>query len=325
MKKGYSNKDVGTKITVIVLCTILAVLCISMLTPLVWGLLTSLKGKYDFDRMGNNNVLGFPTLDAANRFNSREAFFNVSNYVAVFENMIFKDIRRAAYYSSGVLVPASDKVTVGLWELLFNTIVYCVVGAGLKAIVPAVCAFICAKYKFKWLSILPALVIFNMTVPVVGTLPSELKILRDLGIYDTWLMHILQSASFDGMYFLVFLAAYQGLSDAYIEAAEIDGASQFRVLVSIGLPLTVKIISTVFLLNFIAYWNNYNNPLVYLPTHPTLAWAVFQLDKNPQIKELNHVPGRVAASMFLALPILVIFLCLRDKIMGNVSMGGVKE
>lgn len=324
MKKGYSKKDTGTRITIIVLCALLIVFCLVVLIPLIWGLNTSLKSKLDFFKVGNDNVLGFPTLDKENKFNSRNEFFKLENYVKVFKEMKFT-IRGGAYYSRGQRIPATQKIEVGLLDLVFNSLVYCVVGAGLKAIVPAVCAFICAKYKFKWLKILPALVIFNMTVPVVGTLPSELKLLRDLGVYDTWLMHIIHSASFDGMYFLVFIATYEGLSDAYIEAAEIDGASQLSVLIHIALPLTVKIISTVFLLNFISYWNNYTSPLVYLPTHPTLAWGIFQLDKDSQIPALNSVPGKVTAAMFLATPILIMFIFLHEKIMGNVSMGGLKE
>jgi ABC-type glycerol-3-phosphate transport system permease component len=324
MKKGYSKKDIGTRITVVVLCTLLIVCCLFVLIPLIWGLSTSLKSKLDFLRVGNDNVLGFPTLDKNNKFNSFDAFFKLENYVNVFNEMSFT-IKGGAYYSRGQRIPATQKIEVGLLDLLFNSIVFCVVGAGLKTIVPAVCAFICAKYKFKWVKIVPALVIFNMTVPVVGTLPSELQLLRDMGIYDTWFMHAFQSASFDGTYFLVFLATYAGLSDAYIEAAEIDGASQLRVLISIALPLTIKIISTIFLLNFISYWNNYTSPLIYLPTHPTLAWGAFQLDKDSQIPELNSVPGKVSASMFLAMPVLILFLFLREKIMGNVSMGGIKE
>ncbi len=323
MKKNYSKKDIGTRITIIVVCVILVVASLVVLIPLIWGLNTSLKSKLDFIKVGNDNVLGFPTLDAGNRFNSIDTFFKLENYVNVFNEMSFT-IRGGAYYSRGQRIPATQKIEVGLLDLLINSILYCVIGAGLKTIVPAVCAFICAKYKFKWLKILPALVIFNMTVPVIGTLPAELKILRDIGFYDTWFMHAFQSASFDGTYFLVFLATYKGLPDSYIEAAEIDGASQLKVLTNIALPLTVKIISTVLLLHFITYWNNYTSPLVYLPTHPTLAWGIFKLDKDPQIASLNSVPGKVTASMFLAMPVLILFIFLRDKIMGNVSLGGIK-
>jgi ABC-type maltose transport system permease subunit len=61
-----------------------------------------------------------------------------------------------------------------------------------------------------------------------------------------------------------------------------------------------------------------------MPTHPTLAYGVFQMSQSTD-NTLSNDPARLASCMVLAIPILVLFIAFRNKIMGNVSMGGVKE
>ena len=104
-----------------------------------------------------------------------------------------------------------------------------------------------------------------------------------------------------------------------------DGASQLRIMTSIILPLSVKIISTVWLILFVQLWNDYQTPMLYLPTLPTLAYGVYYVTEIDHSGDLTQTPIKVAGCMLLALPILVIFIFLKDKLMGNVSMGGVKE
>ena len=126
------------------------------------------------------------------------------------------------------------------------------------------------------------------------------------------------------MYFLVFYSFFVGLSDSYVEAAEIDGASQFRVMLSVIIPLAKTMISACFIMFFVQTWNDYSTPLMYLPTHPTLAYGIYF---NTVLGDttLNRVPIRLASLMFLAIPSLIFFILFRERLMGNISMGGVKE
>ncbi len=311
--------DIAGLVTRIILFGLLVFICLTVLYPLFWGLMTSLKHRLDFG-IGGNNLFGFPNLDKEVAYNSRNELFKLANYQIIFEHLEYDVFTN--FYQGDKLVTKSDTVTFG--DLVLNSLLYCGIGALLRAFVPAIVAYVCAKYTFKFSAVVYSLVIINMTVPVVGTLPAELSLLRNLGIYDTWFMHIFQSFSFDGMYFLVFYASYQGLSNSYTEAAEIDGASQFKILTNIAIPLTIKVIFTIFLLMFIEYWNNYNNPLVYMPTHPTLAAGVLNLANRSQ-HGLDNITVKTASCMILAVPVFVVFVIFHEKIMGNVSMGGVKE
>ena len=163
-----------------------------------------------------------------------------------------------------------------------------------------------------------------MIIPIVGNIPANLLLLKDLGIYDSFFGALAMKFNFMGMYFLVFHAAFKSLAKEYAEAAMIDGASELRIMSVIILPLVKSALYTVFLIRFIEFWNDYQMALLYLPSHPTLAYGVFYMSKSSK-NSLSAEPLRMAACMVVVLPILVLFIALRNKIMGNLTMGGVKE
>lgn len=303
-----------------ILCVILAVYAISLVIPLIWGLSTSLKHYYlDF----RYNVLGFPNFDAWSKSTIEGENAWYSNYVTVIKNFEFS--LRSVYYgglNSDKLITHEANVTI--LTALTNTILYAGVMSVIGAIVPCIVAYICAKYKFKFSGVIYGVVVFTMVMPLFGQAPSMITLLRKLNLYDEFLGQWLLSASFPNMYFLVFYAFYEGLSDAYMEAAEIDGASQFRVMTTICIPLAKNTIMTIILIIFVGLWNDYNSPILYLPTKPTLAFGVFWLQQhNGFIK--SQVTLQVSALMMLVAPILILFIIFKDRFMGNLSLGGVKE
>ena len=312
MKK--QEKGIFNKVFVISVSIILAVYVLAMIFLLGWGLLTSLKSRTDF--LFAENVLGFPKLKY-----SREELLQLKNYKLIFENFNFT--KKVIFYQGNKLIThesKSDFVT-----LILNTFLYAGLGSFIAAIVPAIVAYTCVKYKFRFSKILYAVVLFVYIVPVVGNYPSAITVLRKLGLYDSFGGNYIQKFSFTGMYFFVYWAFYESLSDTYSEAAEIDGASQFRILLSIILPLSIKIIASVWLILFVQMWNDYQTPMLYLPTKPTLVYGVYYMTQIDHSSKLTQTPTKIAGCMLLALPILVVFIFLKDKLMGNVSMGGVKE
>lgn len=312
MKK--QEKGIFNKVFVISVCILLAVYAFAMIFLLGWGLLTSLKSRTDF--LFAENVLGFPKLKY-----SREELLHFKNYKLIFENFNFTE--KVVFYSGNKLITHESESN--FFTLILNTFLYAGVGSFISSIVPAIVAYTCVKYKFRFSKILYAVVLFVYIVPVVGNYPSAITVLRDLGLYDSFGGNYIQKFSFTGMYFFVYWAFYESLSDTYSEAAEIDGASQFRILTSIILPLSIKIIPSVWLILFVQLWNDYQTPMLYLPTKPTLAYGVYYMTQIDHSGKLTQTPTKIAGCMLLALPILVIFIFLKDKLMGNISMGGVKE
>lgn len=306
-KRDKSLLNITVKI---ILFIILFIYTLTMVFTLAWGLLTSFKSSLDFANMGN--VLGIPNIT----FSSYEMKFG--NYIKVWNSM--EIIKNVSFYCGEMEIMHTTQTN--FLGLLINTILYSVVGSFLSSFVPCLVAYACAKFKYKFSAIIYTTVVITMTIPIIGTQPALIELLRAMGVYDTFLGFFMQRLGFGGMYFLMYYAFYVGFSDAYIEAAEIDGAGEYSILLRIIIPLSAKMIGTVFLLMFVSYWNDYQTALLYMPTKPTLAYAIYW---NVVVNyTLGDTPSRTAACMFLAVPILIIYVIFKDKIMGNVTIGGVK-
>lgn len=312
MKK---QKSIVNVIFVTIICVVLCLYVATIVFSLLWGLLTSFKSDLDFTRA--RNYWGLPAWGLS------ESEIKFGNYQIVVDNFTrLIGSLKASWRVNGVRV--THKSTNNLFTVLLNTILYAGVGACIFSLVPCVVGYMVAKYKFKFSGFIYSMCLAIMVIPSVGIYPAEIALLRNLGLYDTWIGYFIQKFNFTGMYFFVFFAFFQTLPNSFMEAAEVDGASQLRVLTSIIIPLAAKMLSTVILLNFIQLWNDYNVPLLYMPTKPTLAYAVFSFSRDYS-NEYSVAPVKIAGSMFLAVPVLVIFICLKDKLMGNISLGGLKE
>lgn len=309
-------KKKETFVNKIVIWSIFAVLALYVLTilaTLFWGLITSLKSNVDF--LYGGNILGFP-----NPKKSADEL-KLKNYALILEN--FKFEKSVRFFSGAREIVHRAKLN--FTSLLYNTVLYAGGSCVLISFVPLLMAYMCQKYPCKASKIIYNLNLFVMILPIVGGTPATITLLRQLNLYDNFFGNFVLKFSFTGMYFFVYHAFFQGVSNSYIEAAEVDGASQLNIFIRIILPMAAKIAGTIMLIQFISHWNDYNVPLLYLPTKPTLAYGVFHMVIINSSGPLSKVPIKVAGCMVLALPILLVFIILKDKLMGNISLGGLKE
>ncbi len=309
-----TEKDISTIIFKISVAVVLSTYVLVIVGMLGWGFMTSLKSDLQFSMVNGGDPIGLPTWE----WSQAEILFG--NYKLAFE--YFSVSANSAYYVGEQLVIHSTKADI--WAMLGNTIFYVTVSSLLPTFASYTVAYLCTTYKFKLSKIVYTCALITMTIPVVSSQGSMITLLRNMGIYDTVLTHVFQKFTFGGMYFFVFCAFFEGVNGAYSEAAEIDGASQLRIFISIIIPLGVKMISSIALINFVTYWNDYQAPLIYTPTLPTIAYGVYHLVNEPGNAALKNTPAACACCMILALPIVLMFVFLKDKLMGNISMGGVK-
>lgn len=280
----------------VLLFVILAIYSISMIYPMFWAVITSVKEQYDF----LDNVLGLPTKVITENFATVIEYFEVPA-----QNGDIQEFH-------------------GFWKMFLNTILY-VGGCSLTAtLIPCITAYATAKFPQKKMSsIIYGIVIVTMMIPIVGSYPAEIDMLQKLGLYNTLVGTWIQKANFLGMYFLVFHAAFKGLAKDYSEAAEIDGANEFTVMTRIMLPLVKNAFFTVFLVKFVEFWNDYQMPLLYLPSRPTLSFGLYYISNNTA-NMISTVPMRMAGCIVILIPIVIIFSIFSDKLMGNITLGGVK-
>lgn len=280
----------------ILLFVVLVIYTISMVYPMFWALITSVKEQYDF----LDNVLGLPAKVMIQNFGTVIQHFEVPAQVGDYQEFH------------------------GFWQMFLNTILYVGGSALVATFIPCITAYATAKFPEKKMSsIINGLVIAAMMIPIVGSYPAEIDMLQKLGLYNTLLGVWIQKANFLGVYFLVFHAAFKGLAKDYSEAAEIDGANELTVMSRIMLPLVKNTFFTVFLVKFVEFWNDYQMPLLYLPSKPTLSFGLYYVSNNTS-NMISTVPMRMAGCIIILIPILAIFMAFSDKLMGNITLGGVK-
>ena len=297
IKRLKSRKKTEINPLMIILGIILALYSLSIIVSLFWGLITSFKDNFgDF----YTNKLGFP----------KEWLF--SNYISAFE-----------HFEAKVQTIDGGYKWCNFLDMFKNSLLYAVGCSFFSTFIPCITGYAMAKFKFRFSNFLYIVVLMTMALPIVGNLASEINVVRSIGLYDTFISVWIMSANFAGQFTLVFYAAFKGISDGYSEAAEIDGASEFGIMIRIMIPLVINTFGAIMLIRFITYWNEYESAMIYLKSHPTIAYGLWSFN-NDTVRGMNGVPMKLTGCMILLMPVLVIFLIFQDKLMGNVSMGGLK-
>lgn len=326
IKKRPKISGTAVKIVVGIVCAVLIAYMLSMLFMLFWGLVSSFKSQDDFAM----NVLGLPKINAP--WKGKDDPRSSYKYLVQFKN--YKDVisrfgyvAETSFYQGSKLVSHTRQQS--FFTLFLSSVLYAAGNGFLQAIMPAIMAYMCAKYAYKFSKAVYIVVLVVMTLPIIGAYPSELILLRNLGLYDTWYGNFIQRCNFTGMYFLVFYELFKGMPDTYSEAAEIDGASQLVVMARIYLPLAAKMIGSVFLIKFIFFWNDFSSIELYMPTQQTLAYYIYLLSTNNTPETTSDVPVTtpliISACMILAVPTIILFLALQNKLIGSMTLGGIKE
>lgn len=277
----------------IVLYVIVTIYCLSMIYVLIFGLINSLKDATDYEW---NNPFGLP---------SKEFGWHFDNYAKVLTE--FK-----------VFTLGGNEVY--LMQMFFNSLFYAVFMSLFCMATQIITAYAIAKYDFRFKSVLYGVAVVVMLLPIIGSLASEVQMAEAFNFRNNLIGVCIMKCKYPGLYFLVFYATFKGLSWTYAEAAQIDGAGHFKIFIEIMLPLIRSTVFAVFILLFIEYWNDYYTPMVFLPESPTMSYGLFLF----QTDNKASTPVQLASCLMACLPILVVFVAFKDKIMSNVTMGGIK-
>lgn len=275
----------------VVLFVLLAIYSLILIGLLVWAMISAFKTPRDFQ----TNPVGLP----------EKIVNNFAEAIKLYKIQVGGVKGRPRYDMFPQMLYNSVLYSVGC--ALFNTIVICLT------------AYCCARYKYRLSKIVYAVVLVTMTIPIVGSLPSQIQVSQALGIYNKIWGMWLQSASFLGLYFLVFYETFASLPNSFFEAARIDGADDLSLIFRIALPLAKNVFLTIFLLNFITYWNDYQTPLLFLKSMPVLSYGLYLITQSNA-----YVPMIMAAATVVLAPVIVIFVFANKKLMGNLTVGGIK-
>ena len=323
------NKSRFTPLTIILLA-VLILYCLSLAYLIWWCISSSFKINqvvFDFDPYGFFPAYGRYKNSEATAWEITEAKKEGSLFFYTYRHILetFKWKTQSAF--------GKASRTVYMWEMYGNSLLYAGGCALAATIVPCITAYACARFKYKFSRFIHTLVIVVMMIPIVGSLPSEIRMATSLGIInEIWGLWIMK-ANFLGIYFLVFYDIFKALPSSFVEAAKIDGANNFQVLFRIALPLVKNTFFTVLLIKFIEFWNDYQSPAVFLSSYPTVAFNLnYLMNASLQIEDQatalvfvpSELPSRMAAVVLTATPISILFIVFQKRLLGNLTIGGVK-
>ena len=182
-------------------------------------------------------------------------------------------------------------------------------------------AFVFTKLPFKHSNKLFSLYLATMMIPGSVTMVPNYIILRVFGLLDSYTGLVLPSLA---NAFGVFLMrqAMMTLSDSYLESALLDGASLYRIFLSIVMPMVAPTLATMTLLAFMGSWNSYLWPLIVLTSTDKQTLQVVLGNMNGMYKNNEHV--LMAGAVLTILPILAVYLLSQRKVDAGIALGGLK-
>ena len=149
----------------------------------------------------------------------------------------------------------------------------------------------------------------------------QFLMMRKMGLNDTLLaMVVLQAFSAFGVFLM--RQFYMGIPDSLCEAARIDGMSEFKIYTNIMLPLSKPALATLTIFTFVATWNDYLGPTIYLKTE---AKKTIQIGLQRFIGQYSSEYGLIMAGSVISLiPVLIVFLALQKYFVEGIATSGVK-
>lgn len=251
--------------------------------PLVFIIFTSLKSEQD--------VVGTPVF----AFPSTPDF---GNYAEAFEN---GNLLRVA---SNSLFIALIKVPIGL-------------------LISALAAFALARIRFRRNRVLLAVIAIGSMVPIQVAIAPLFQVISNAGLLNTSIGVILPYIGF-GLPYQTFIlyGFFRQIPEELDESARVDGASYFRLFWQIILPLSGPALAALFILDFVATWNEYGMALVLLQTQD--AWTVPLAIQGFQSQFTSSYGPVNAFTIMTMLPVLIVYLMFQRYFVSGAFAGSVK-
>jgi len=179
-----------------------------------------------------------------------------------------------------------------------------------------------AKQKFPGRERIFFILLSTMMIPGSVLLVPSFLLMRDLGWMNTYLPLIVPGL---GSIFFVFLSRQfiVKIPDVILQAARLDGCSEFRIFFQIVLPLCRPLIATIGILSFLGSWNSFIGPMIYLFDEQsyTLPLVISMLQGRFSGQENILMAG----ALLSIVPVLVIFFVLQKQIIDSFANSGLKE
>lgn len=212
---------------------------------------------------------------------------------------------------------------VPLGGYLLNTLIFAVVTTAIMVVVSTLAAYAFARLKFRGKNLLFGLFLSMMMIP------SELVVITNFVTITNWDLR----NSFPGLilpsitsvfYIYLLKESFEQVPDELYRAAKVDGTSDLKYLWKVMIPICRPTIVTITILKLIECWNSYVWPRLITDdqAYYLVSNGIQEIRENGFGRE--NVPAMMAAVVVISVPLILLFLAFRNKIMEGVSRGGMK-
>lgn len=267
-----------------VIYILLAVWAIVVLFPFYWMVLTSVKSYAAYNSEWIPQLITFEPV--------------LQNYVDAF-------------------------TAVPLGGYFANTLIFTLATTAIMLVVTVLAAFAFSRLEFKGKNLVFTIFLSLMMIPSELVVITNYVTITDMNMRNTFLGLILPSVA-SVFYIYLLKENFSQIPDELYYAAKVDGTSDMRYLLKVMLPICKPTVITVTVLKVIECWNSYVWPRLV-----TDQQAYFLVSNGIQeIREngfgRENIPAMMAAVVVISVPLIVLFLIFRKKIMAGVSRGGMK-
>ena len=268
----------------IITYALLSVWAVIVLFPFYWMVLTSVKG------YGAYNSEWIPQLYTLSP--------TLQNYVDAF-----------------TAVPLGGYFT--------NTVIFTVITTALMLIVTVLAAFAFSRLRFRGKELAFTLFLSLMMIPTELVVITNYVTITNMDMRNTYAGLILPSVT-SVFYIYLLKENFAQIPDELYYAAKVDGTSDLKYLLKVMIPICKPTIITITILKVIECWNSYVWPRLVTDDQAyfLVSNGIQEIRENGFGRE--NIPAMMAAVVVISLPLIVLFLLFRKKIMEGVSRGGTK-
>ena len=216
-----------------------------------------------------------------------------------------------------------------LTDSILNTIVLSLGNLAVRIVVCGFGGYVLSKLKPRGSKLIFTLVVWTMMMPgQIRMVPNYISYLHfpfafDFGIgvnlLDTF-WPIWLSSGADTFAVLLFKNAFDALSNSYVEAAKLDGCTNYGVFFKIMLPLAMPVVIFESINVLSAAWSEFFAPLLILDQNVVVPLKIYRLQSDPNVQMNTYFMGL----FFASIPPFIIFLIFQKRILGGINIGGVK-
>lgn len=229
-----------------------------------------------------------------------------------------------SYFLENLKKVANDG-TFPMFRGILNSIIVSGCSAALCTYFSALTAYGLYAYNFKLKKFAFTFIMAILVMPTQVTAMGFLRLITNMGLYDSLLPLIIPSIASPAVFYFMYSYLKSSLPLALVEAARIDGSSEFHTFNTIVLPIMKPAIAVQAIFTFVGSWNNYFVPALVIQSKNKMTVPIL-IATLRGADYMNFDSAKIYMMIMVAIvPIVLIYLLLSKYIIAGVTLGGVKE